>query len=190
MKKHIASIEGEAFNRLIAGTEKFVCRDARMPVLQYIVLQFSEDAQRVCATTADGFRFSREYASCEVERDFTAFFMPRIRVPKTICEVYSDEGDVIIRSAGGLVFGFRQPSYPLFNMEKINETLNKPVILTTAANATFLIEALQCARAVNNGTHKRHVYMDFRGPLEPVVIRTGKENIKMVVPIRIYGEED
>ncbi len=52
-------------------------------------------------------------------------------------------------------------------------------------DAEKIISALQAAKASVGGTFKQPAILEFRGPIAPITIKTNREDVKMVLPVRI-----
>ena len=47
------------------------------------------------------------------------------------------------------------------------------------------MSALQAAKALAGESFRQPVILEFRSNVEPILLRTNKEDIKMVLPVRI-----
>lgn len=181
MKK--ARMTTDVFNRLIDATKGFVQKTGCKPIHQYIKLEFHSADDEVIAVAVDGHKMSVEHAVCKSEEDFSVYVKSNIKLPrKTEVQIELDEDEAVFR-CGEFMFGFRQP---------IGEFLDWKNVLPTAEpsfrigfNGEYLLKALEAARISVGGTYKTPVVLEFRTPLDPVIIRTNKHDIKMVLPIRL-----
>ena len=55
----------------------------------------------------------------------------------------------------------------------------------TAICTNYLLSALQAAKVSADGSFRQPVILEFRSNIEPILLRTNKEDIKMVLPVRI-----
>ena len=83
----------------------------------------------------------------------------------------------------GFVFGYQQPQGEFLDWERALPS--SEVKLRIAFNGNYLLTALQAAKESAGASFRKPVYLEFRSNLEPVIIRTNKEDIKMVLPVRI-----
>lgn len=185
MKMPQARIYTNDFNRLIAATKDFISKGrARYIAHEYIRLDFSAGDSKVTAVAVDGFRLSVENSVIsDCDGDFTVYLKPNVELPAKMYAFISLESDgtALIR-CNGLVFGYDQPSPSEFDWKKAlpQDTLT----LKIGFNGNYLLSALRAAEASAGGFSKP-VVLEFRGPLEPVILRTNQEDIKMVLPMRI-----
>lgn len=180
-----AKIFTNDFNRIIAATKGFVgtSRNARK-MNQYIRLEFSAEFQTVTAIAVDGYRMSVEHSvCCECGEDFVAYVRNSIKLPnKMYSEISVDNGECIIR-CGDFLFGYQQPDGEFLDWK--NALPDGCPSMRIGFNGNYLLSALQAAKISAGNSFKSPVVLEFRGPLYPVVIRTNKEDIKMVLPVRI-----
>lgn len=184
MKK--ARIYTNDFNRIIAATKTFVSKGTFRPAQQFIKLEFSAELQQVTAIAVDGYRMSVEHSIIsDCDEDFVAYIKSNVKLPSGVyAEIIlrEENKEVEIRSTGFL-FGYSQPDPFDFNWQKVipkNEVSYK-----IGFNGNYLLEALQAAKASCGNSFKKAVVLEFRSPLEPIVLRTNTDDIKMVLPIRI-----
>ena len=174
------------FNRMVEATKKFVAKFATGLRVQYgyIRLQFDAAEKSVTAAAVDGYRLSIEHSVVsECDEDFVAYIRPSVKLPSGKSAQISIDGDEVIIRCDGIMFGYKQPSGEFLRYE---DALPKSEVKHKIAfNANYLLEALQAAKASNGGSLRQPLVLEFRGPLEPVIIRTNKEDIKMVLPVRI-----
>lgn len=52
-------------------------------------------------------------------------------------------------------------------------------------NGEYLLSALKAAKISCGKSFNQPVILEFRGELSPVILRTNKDDIKMVLPVRI-----
>lgn len=64
----------------------------------------------------------------------------------------------------------------------------RSIVKAVACNGNYLLSALQAAKVSAGGTYKNPIILEFTGPTSPCVIRTNKDDIKMVMPIRLKAE--
>ena len=173
----------DAFNRLIDATKGFCQKHGSRPTQQYIRMEFHSDLDEVIAIAVDGFRMSVEHAVCKSEEDFVVYVKANVKLPrKTQVEIeLTDEGAVL--RCGGFTFGYQQPEGTFLDWEKALPKSDPAFRI--GFNGDYLLSALQAARISVGGTFKTPVVLEFRSPLEPVIMRTNNSDIKMVLPVRI-----
>lgn len=54
-----------------------------------------------------------------------------------------------------------------------------------AFNSNHLLSAIKAAKSLCGNSFKDPVVLEFRGNNEPAVIRTNKEDVKIVMPMRL-----
>ena len=172
-----------AFNRLIEATTAFCAKNKNKPIHNYIRLEFHSETDEVVAVAVDGFRLSVEHAVANSEEDFCVYVKGNVKLPpKTTVDIELVDNEAMFR-CDGFVFGYQQP---------IGEFLNWATVIPQGEptfrigfNGEYLLSALQAAKTSVGGTYKTPVILEFRSPLEPVLLRTNKEDVKMVLPVRI-----
>ena len=181
MKK--ARMTTDTFNRLIDATKGFVQKTGSKPIHQYIRLEFHSSDDEVIAIAVDGFKMSVEHAVCKSEEDFAVFVKSNIKLPrKTEVEIELDEDEAVFR-CDGFMFGYHQPHGEFLNWEGVLPKTEPSFRI--GFNGEYLLKALEAARISAGGTYKTPVVLEFRTPLDPVIFRTNKHDIKMVLPVRI-----
>lgn len=181
MKK--ARMTTDVFNRLIDATKGFVQKTGFKLVYQYIRLEFHSADDEVIAIAIDGFKMSVEHAVCKSEEDFTVYVKSNIKLPrKTEVEIELDEDEAVFR-CDGFMFGYHQPNGEFLNWESVLPKTEPSFRI--GFNGEYLMKALEAARISAGGTYKTPVVLEFRTPLDPVIIRTNKHDIKMCLPVRI-----
>ena len=185
-----ATISTREFNRLIAATKAFVDVHGARPLYKLIKLEFSAKNQRVTAIALDGFRMAVENAAlAECDEDFIAYIGSNIKLPSRK-DVYAQielQGNRLIVDCEGYIFGSVQPAIEGFDWKKV--VPRSDVRYKIAFNGDLLLSALQAAKVSCGGKYSQHITLEFRGPLEPIVLRTNKEDIKLILPMRICGED-
>lgn len=181
MKK--ARMTTDAFNRLIDATKGFVQKTGSRPIHQYIRLEFHSGDDEVIAIAVDGYKMSVEHGVCKSEEDFAVYVKSNIKLPrKTEVEIELDGNEAMFR-CDGFIFGYQQPNCEFLNWEKVLP--KEDPSFRIGFNGEYLLNALLAARVSVGGTYKCPVVLEFRTPLDPVIIRTNKHDIKMVLPVRI-----
>lgn len=177
-----AKIYTNDFNRMIAATKNFVGTGDAKKAHQYIRLEFNAADSRVTAIAVDGYRMSVEHAVCECDEDFNAYIRSSVRLPLgQYADLTLRDGEAVIR-CGDFIFGYRQPEGEFLEWEK---ALPAAPTLRIGFNGNYLLSALQAAKLSAGNVFKNPIVLEFRGPLEPVIFRTNREDIKMVLPVRI-----
>ncbi len=184
----IAIMDTNVFNRIIAAVKGAVSMSARKPMYQNIRLEFRKKNKAVTAIATDGFRLFVEHATCcEVEEDFDCYIKPSIRLPRgnsmrlELKERDKTESVVEIECLG-CIFGFVQPIGEFLDWGKALP--NEPTF-RIGVNAEYLLSALQAAKSSVGGAFKQPAILEFRGPLGPITIKTNREDVKMILPVRI-----
>lgn len=181
MKK--ARMTTDVFNRLIDATKGFVQNTGTKPPHQFIRFEFHSSDDEVIAIAVDGVKLSVEHAVCKSEEDFTIYVKSNVMLPrKTEVEIELDEDEALLR-CGGFVFGYQQPHGEFIDWANVLPK-GEPAF-RIGFNGEYLLKALEAARITVGGTYKTPVVLEFRSPLDPVIIRTNKNDIKMVLPLRI-----
>lgn len=184
----IAVMDTNVFNTIIAAVKGAVSTSVAKPMYGHIRLEFRRENKAVTAIATDGFRLFVEHATCyEVEEDFDCYIKPSVRLPRgytmrlELKERSETESAVEIECLG-CIFGFVQPTGEFLNWEK---ALPGAPTFRIGVNAEYLLSALQAAKASVGGTFKQPAILEFRGPIAPITIKTNREDVKMVLPVRI-----
>lgn len=184
MKK--AKLFSNDFNRLVSSTKSFVSDSTHMPCNQYIRLEFRSADNQVIASAVDGYRMSVEHSvMSDCDEDFVVFIKSNTRLPSKAWAYISleDDGKEAVIRCNGFSFGYTQPKDNGFDWRKaIPESEAKYKI---GFNGNYLLSALQAAKASLGESFRKPVVLEFRSNVEPIILRTNKEDIKMVLPIRI-----
>lgn len=181
MKK--ATMTTGAFNRLVAATKAFCSKNNQNPCYHFVRLEFHADTDEVTAVAIDGFRLSAEHAVAHSEEDFVVYVQGNIKLPKgSSVDIELVENEAILR-CDGFVFGYRQPNDEFMDWQKAIPQADPQFKI--GFNGDYLLSALQAAKASIGGQFKGPVVLEFRTPLDPVVLRTNKADVKMVLPVRI-----
>lgn len=177
-----AKIYTNDFNRIIAATKDFVSKNSNKKTHTYIRLEFRHEEQRVTAIAVDGYRMSVENSVCECDEDFNAYIRSNVKLPSGLNAIFEiQDGEVIIR-CGDFIFGYQQPEGEFLDWKKV---LPDAPTFKVGFNGNYLLTALNAAKVSAGNSFKHPIVLEFRGPLEPVIIRTNKDDVKMVLPIRI-----
>lgn len=188
-----AIILTKSLKKLVQTTKGFVKRtDAARPAENFIRLEFSKEFSLVTAVAIDGFRMSVEHSDCfEIDEDFTAYI--KFDIPKGSRDSYAavevKDGTCFIE-VDGQIIGYKQPSGEFIEWRTILDgAKNKPETLRIGFNGEYLLSALQAAKISSGGLLERPVVLEFRGPLDPVLLKTNEDNWKMVLPVRLKGDD-
>lgn len=185
-----AIINTREFNRLIATTKAFVDVHGARPLYKFIKLEFNAKDKRVTAIALDAFKLAVENAAlAECDEDFIAYIGSSIKLPSRK-DVYAQielQGNRLIVDCEGLIYGCAQPVLPAldanFNWRKA--VPKDDARYKIAFNGDLLLSALQAAKASCGGKYKQHITLEIRSPLEPIILRTNEDDIKLMMPIRI-----
>ena len=181
MKK--ARMNTGALNRIIEATKAFCSKAGTRPIHQYIRLEFHAAEDEVVAAAVDGFRLSVEHAVAESEEDFAVYVKGNVKLPKdSTVDIELVNNEAIFR-CGGFVFGYQQPNGEFLEWQKVIPQSDPQFKI--GFNGDYLLSALQAAKASVGGTYKGPVILEFRSPTEPIILRTNKDDVKMVLPVRI-----
>lgn len=183
MKK--ASMSAGALNKILEATKAFQSKNNTKKIYQYIRLEFHSELDEVVAIAVDGFRMSVEHAVATSEEDFVVYVHGNVKLPKNSkvdIELVDDEA---IFRCDGYVFGYQQPDYNGEYLDWKKVIPESDPTFRIGFNGDYLLSALQAAKASVGGTYKTPVILEFRSPVEPVILRTNKDDVKMVLPVRI-----
>lgn len=173
-------------NRLIAATKSFVSDSDHRPCNQYIKLEFHAADNQVVAMAVDGYRMSVEHSVIsDCDEDFVAFIKSntKLRNKQYATISLTEDGKEAVIRCGGFSFGYIQPQDSGFEWEKAIPT--SEVKYRIGFNGNYLLSALQAAKVSADGSFRQPVILEFRSNIEPILLRTNKEDIKMVLPVRI-----
>ena len=174
---------------MIAATKDFVSKSEHRPFHKYIKLNFSSDGNEVTAIAVYGYRLSVEHAMIsDCDEDFTVYVKPGIKLPSKNYATFTLENNEVIIRCDGFVFGYEQPAPTEFDWEKAVPP-GEPVF-EIGFNGNYLLSALQAAKVSCGNTFKHPVILEFRAPELPILLRTNKEDLKMVLPVRINKRKE
>lgn len=179
-----ARIYTNDLNRMVAATKAFVSFSTIRKAHRYIKLEFDSIHQTVTAMAVDGYRMSVE--NCVIsdcEESFVAYIGASTKLPsKKYATITVVDGEAVIK-CDGASFGWEQPEGDTF-VWKDALPLGEPT-LKIGFNGNYLLTALQAAKTSAGDSFKKPIVLEFRTPTSPVIIRTNKDDIKMVLPVRI-----
>lgn len=177
-----ATMVSTDFNRIISAVKKFADTSTNR-IYRFVRLEFSATDSRVTAVAVDGFRVSVEHAMCsDCDEDF-CYVYKDIKFPKDLPISFDlCDGECAVK-CGGMAFVYEQPDGIFLDWQKVIP--NKEPTFRIGFNANYLLDALQSAKVSVGGVFKNPVVLEFTSPLEPVVIRTNKDDVKIVLPIRL-----
>lgn len=188
MKK--VQIKAAALKRLIQATRNFTENGGNKPIHEYIRLEFSKEFNSVTAVAVNSYRMLVEHASCMVEEDFIAYIKPVI--PPAHKESWATielKDSVCYIDIDGIITGYQQPEGNYLDWMKVLDTaLEKPPQYRIGFNGDYLLSALQAAKASVGDVFRSPVVLEFRGPTEPILLKTNKNDYKMVLPVRLGSE--
>ena len=181
-----AKIYTNDLNRLIAATKSFVSDRYLRPCNQYIKLEFHAADNQVVAMAVDGYRMSVEHSVVsDCDEDFVAFIKSNTKLPQkkyATISLTEDGKEAVIRCCE-FSFGYTQPQDSGFDWEKAIPT--SEVKCRIGFNGNYLLAALQAAKVSAGESFRKPVILEFRSNVEPILLRTNKEDIKMVLPVHI-----
>ena len=183
-KVYSAKIYTNDFNRIISATKSFVAKNSAKKAQQYIKLEFNAENQRVTAIAVDGYRMSVEHSIIsDCENDFIIYIKSTVALPKNQYATFSLDGNEAVARCGDFMFGYEQPDAFDFDWQKAIPQ-GEPSF-KIGFNGNYLLTALQAAKSSVGNSFKTPVVLEFRSPLEPVILKTNGDDIKMVLPVRI-----
>lgn len=181
-----AKILSDDFNRIVESTKRFTDSTcSRNKAYRYIRFDFNAEEQKVTAVALDGYRMSVENSVVsDCDENFSVYLQGSFSLPRNCYALIEKvDNEVQIRCAGAL-FGFEQPEDPKpFEWQKvIPEGAPR---FRIGFNGNYLLTALQAAKISAGKSFRNPIVLEFWNPTTPVIIRTNKEDVKMVLPIRI-----
>lgn len=106
-----------------------------------------------------------------------------VKLPrKEEVEIELEEDEALFR-CNGFVFGYQQPTGNFLDWQNVLPDGDPKFRI--GFNGEYLMKALEAARISVGGVYKNPIVLEFRSPVSPVIIRTNKNDIKMVLPVRI-----
>ena len=189
----IVIMSTNVFNTIIAAVKGAVSASERNPMYKNIRLEFRKENNTVTAIATDGFRLFVEHATCyEVEEDFDCYIKPSVHLPRgnsmRLELKKRDETESVVEiECLGCIFGFVQPTGAFLDWENV---LPDSPTFRIGVNAEYLLSTLQAAKASVGGAFKQPAILEFRGPIGPITIKTNREDVKMVLPVRIKEADD
>ena len=183
MKK--ARMGTDAFNRIISATKGFQSKYSGNKLHQYIKLEFRANLDEAVAVAVDGYKMSVEHCVCKSNEDFAVYVKSNIKLPShTEVDIELDEvsHEAVFR-CDGFIFGYHQPQGEFLAWEKVLP--DSEPSFKIGFNGDYLLSALQAAKVSVGGTYKNPIVLEFRSSTEPVIIRTNKNDIKLVLPVKM-----
>ena len=181
-----ARIYTNDLNRLIAATKSFVSDNDPKPSYQYIKLEFHAADNQVVAMAVDGYRMSVEHSVIsDCDEDFVAFIKSNTKLPKKQYATISltEDGKEAVIRCWGFSFGYTQPQDSGFKWEKVIPTTD--VKYRIGFNGNYLLTALQEPKVSAGESFRQPIILEYRTNTEPILLRSYKEYIKMVLPVLI-----
>lgn len=183
MKAKMASND---FNRLVAATKDFVSKDVTRRSHRFIRLEFSAADSSVTAVAVDGYRLSVEHSVCECDEDFVAYINANTHLPRGAeATIEVRDGEAIIH-CGDFIFGCPQRTGEFLEWQKVIPA-GEPTF-RIGFNGNYLLSALWAAKVSCGDCFREPVVLELRGETDPVLLRTNKEDVKMVLPVRIKNQ--
>ena len=173
-----AKIYTNRLNRLIAATKSFVSDNDHMPSHKYIKLEYHAADNQVVAMAVDGYRMSVEHSVIsDCDEDFVAFIKSNTKLPSEQYATISltEDGKEAVIRCGGFSFGYTQPQDSGFEWEKAIPT--SEVKYRIGFNGNYLLSALQAAKVSAGGGFMKPVILEFRSNVEPILLRTNRDDI-------------
>ena len=155
-------------------------------------MDFCKEFSKVTAVAVDGFRLSVENSIClDIDEDFTVYIKPTMpRFKGDDMAIIEKVEDKCFISIGGNITGFKQPTGEFMDYKKVvaGVTESKP-IYRIGFNGDILISALQAAKVSCGNTFRKPIVIEFRRGIDPVVIRTNTDDIKIALPVRLKTDK-
>ena len=183
-----AKIFTNDFNRIIAATKEFVSKNENnfRKLYKFIRLEFHSADSSVTAVAVDGYRLSVEHAVCECDEDFVSYINADTKLPGGVeASIEVANGETIIR-CGDYIYGCCMRDGEFLDWE--NALPKGDPTFCFGVNGEYLLSALKAAKISCGKSFNQPVILEFRGELSPVILRTNKDDIKMVLPVRIKGQ--
>lgn len=181
-----AKIYSNDFNRVIGATKNFTSQNSAHKAHEFVKLEFCAQDNMMTAVAVDGYKLSVEHSVIsDCGENFVCYVKSNIKLPSGVfatIEISDDSREAIIR-CNGVSFGFDQPKDDKFDWESVIPKTD--VTFKIGFNGNYLLQALQAAKISLGGGFKDPVVLEFRNSVSPVILRTNKSDIKMVLPIRI-----
>lgn len=183
--KKCATMLSRDFNKLIDEVKDFVSKSATRKIHEYIKLEFKAEEKKVVAVAVDGYRLATAHASLlDCENDFVAYVRSGVKLAgKDSCVRFELSKKELVIRCDGFIFGYEQPEGVFLDWEKVIP--QKEPTYKIAFNGDYMLAALKAAKISCGGIFRSHVVLEFRSNIEPIILRTNGEDIKMVLPIRI-----
>ena len=185
-----AEMYAKDLKRLIAATQKFIDTDPCKPIHMYIRLEFSKEFSTVTAIGVNGYQMSVEHSVCgNVDEDFIAYIKPGLpKFHKNSAATIAVKDKVCFIGIDGCYTGYKQPEGDFLDWKNVlNPLIEKEPVYRIGFNGNYLINALQAAQA-SAGSFKQPAVLEFRSPLSPILLKTNKDDYKIVLPIRLKEE--
>lgn len=179
-----AMIYTNDFNRIIDATKQFISATNKRVVYNYIRLEFDSETSTVAAVAIDGYRMSVEHSVISnCNESFIAYIKPTVKLPsKMFADISVDDEETKIK-CGDFSFAFTIPKGDFLDWQKVIPKTD--VVYKICFNGNYLLSALQAAKVSLGNSFKNPVILEFRSPNEPILLRTNKDDLKMVLPVRI-----
>lgn len=181
-----AKIHTNDFNRIVDATKQFVSKSDIRKLHKFIRLEFSAADSSVTAVAVDGYRLSVEHSVCECDEDFVAYINANTKLPRGMEATIELNYDAVIIRCGDFIFGCPQREGEFLDWERALPK-GKPTF-RFGVNGNYLLSALQAAKTSLGNSFRQPVILEFHGELSPVILRTNKDDIKMVLPVRIKND--
>jgi len=178
-----AIIDAIEFKRLVNGTKRFTGITSNK-ASEYIYLEIDAENKIIKASACEGHEISIEYAKVkEVDVSFKCFIKPNI--PKICNSDRNVEIELVDKKAyitvNENITGYKQPEQEFFKIDKlVKDTLENEITASICVDARLLKNALA---SIKTGWDKS-CDIEIRGKDKPIIIRTGEDNIKLVLPMR------
>lgn len=182
-----ATLTTNSLKKIVDGTKRFVASNDNSPLMQYIHIVVDAEKQEIKAEALDGHRFSIEHAELtECDESFDCFIKPAI--PKITKFNYYAEIELVNGKAyvtvGDSIIGYKQPEGKYFELSKIiADTEKVEPKAKIAVQSKLLADALTSITVPKD--YRNTAKIEIREPQQVIIIRSGENDIKGVLPIRV-----
>lgn len=182
-----ATMNGANFNRIIAATRAFASGNTTRPQNNLIQLHFCRETASLEAFALDGYRAMKETSACyTVDEDFMVLVSaPPLKANGEHVVEIEQDGEYAYISFGNVRFRTKRPEGKVLDVNKVlTDEMKKEGRHRVGLNVDYLLDACKSIKASGTAFRKA-VIIEIGSPLEPVILRTDRDNPRMVMPVRI-----
>lgn len=183
-----AIVNAREFKRIIDNTKRFICPSVHTSIMmEYIRLKIDIEAGEIEATALDNYRIADEYAELiQADGSFACYIKPNIPkltgIDKVEIELSGDRAYIV---AGDSITGYLQPAKEFPDVDAfLKKELERKSKANVHVNAKYLLDAIQQIPA-HERIQKPVISLDVAGPQDPIIIRHGEKNVKLVLPVNV-----